>query len=93
MVALWNGGINKVLQFEKVMEMPVARKIFTLTPRELLGPLNDVEGKFAPPKLFAAGTMEIPLQRPRVAVIGSRKASPGGLDAAVRMQRHSSERE
>ncbi len=63
----------------------MAQKVSTLTPEQLLGPLNDVESKFAPPKLFAAGPMEIPLPRPRVAIIGSRKAFAEGLDAAVRI--------
>ncbi|OLD11621.1 MAG: DNA processing protein DprA [Crenarchaeota archaeon 13_1_40CM_3_52_10] len=54
----------------------------TVTSERLLGPLNDVERKFAPPRLFVSGPMEIPLPRPRVAIVGSRKASSRGLDAA-----------
>jgi len=54
-----------------------------LTPEELLGPLNDVERRFAPAKLFTAGPMEIPLPRPRVAIVGSRMASEKGLDTAA----------
>ncbi len=57
------------------------------TPEQLLGPLNDVEEKFAPRTLFAAGRMEIPLPRPRVAIIGSRKASTKGLDVTARITR------
>jgi len=49
---------------------------------QLVGPLNDVEKKFAPKKLYVAGQLPIPLPSPRVAVIGSRKASPQGLYAA-----------
>src|SRR5207244_3032803 len=49
---------------------------------ELLGPLNDVEKKYAPLKLFASGPMEIPVPRPRLAIIGSRKASGRSLDVA-----------
>ncbi len=51
----------------------MGQKISVLTPEQLLGPLNDVESKFAPPKLYAAGPMETPLPRPRTAIIGSRK--------------------
>src|SRR5438093_1508358 len=62
-----------------LMKTPTELKITTLPPETLLGPLNDVEEKYAPPKLFAAGPMELPLPRPRVAIIGSRKASAKGL--------------
>ena len=53
------------------------------TAEDLLGPLNDVETKFAPPRLFVAGPMEIPIPRPRVAIVGSRNASSKGLDTAA----------
>lgn len=57
---------------------------FTLTTEELLGrPLNDVEEKFAPKTLFVVGKMQIPLPRPRVSIVGSRKASPEGLEASA----------
>jgi DNA processing protein len=64
------------------MEPPIRQQFSTVTPEHLLGPLNDVERKFSPLKLFTAGPMEIPLPKPRVAIIGSRKASSNGLDAA-----------
>jgi DNA processing protein len=67
-------------------------KIRTLTPVELLGPLNDVERKNAPSTLFSSGPMEIPLRTPRVAIIGSRKASPKGLNAAAHIARVLSKR-
>jgi DNA processing protein len=57
----------------------VRQKLSTLSPEELLGPLNDVERKFAPREIFTAGPMETPLARPRVAIVGSRKASTTGL--------------
>src|SRR5712664_3096731 len=62
---------------------PKETQIRTLTPLELLGPLNDVERKYAPSTLFSAGPMEIPLPSPRVAIIGSRKASAKGLSTAA----------
>src|SRR5713101_497887 len=58
-------------------------QIRTLTPLELLGPLNDVERKYAPSTLFSAGPIEIPPPSPRVAIIGSRKASAKGLSTAA----------
>src|SRR6266566_9443016 len=65
-----------------MMGISAKPKISVLTPEELLGPLNDVERKYAPLKLFASGPMEIPVPRPRSAIIGSRKASGKGLDVA-----------
>jgi DNA processing protein len=64
------------------MENSMRQKFPLVTPEDLLGPLNDVEKKFSPLGLFTAGPMEIPLPKPRVAIIGSRKASSKGLDAA-----------
>ncbi len=49
---------------------------------ELLGPLNEVEKKNAPARLFVAGHPEILRVGPRVSVVGSRKASKKGLDTA-----------
>jgi DNA processing protein len=54
---------------------------------ELVGPLNDIEKKFAPKELYVEGNLEIPLRSPRSAVIGSRKASPEGLRAAFEITR------
>src|SRR5438445_9843782 len=65
-----------------MMGISAKPRISVLTPEELLGPLNDVEKKYAPLKLFASGPMEIPVPRPRLAIIGSRKASGKSLDVA-----------
>ena len=60
----------------------------TLTTEELLGRrLNDVEEKYAPKTLCVRGKMLIPLPRPRVSIVGSRKASPDGLEASARIAR------
>ncbi len=48
-----------------MMGISAKPKISVLTPEELLGPLNRVERKYAPLKLFASGPMEIPVPRPR----------------------------
>lgn len=58
------------------------KKLSTLTPAELLGPLNDVERRYAPGRLYVAGDYTLPLPRPRVAIVGSRKASQEGLGTA-----------
>jgi DNA processing protein len=54
--------------------------IFTYTFEDLLGPLNDVETKNAPKRLYVAGKLPIPLPGPRLSVIGSRGASSEGLE-------------
>jgi DNA processing protein len=54
-----------------------------VTPDKLLGRrLNDIEGKFAPDTLYAAGPMDIPLPKPRVSIVGSRDASAEALASA-----------
>ncbi len=58
------------------------KKPSTYTLEKLIEPLNDIEKKFAPQQLYVAGQLPIPLPSPRVAVIGSRKASSKGLNAA-----------
>ena len=55
------------------------------TPEELLGPLNDVERKRCPKKLFVAGDKTLFDIHPRVAVVGSRKASSDGINRAERI--------
>jgi|SRR5467141_1842426 len=79
--SLWNEGTLKLPH----QTSPEKTRIRTLTPLELLGPLNDVERKYAPSTLFSAGPMELPLPRPRVAIIGSRKASAKGLNTAAQI--------
>jgi DNA processing protein len=60
------------------MEQPIR----TCTISELVRPLNDVEEKHAPKQVYIAGKLPIPLTSPRVAIIGSRKASQQGLEVA-----------
>ena len=70
------------------MELRQGGESAALTPEMLLGPLNDVEQKYAPPKLFVAGPMEIPLPSPRASIVGSRRASEKGLAAASEIARY-----
>ena len=66
-----------------MMEMIKGTEFFSMQVEELLGrPLNDIEEKFAPKELYVKGPMDIPLPRPKVSIIGSRKASQDGLDNA-----------
>jgi DNA processing protein len=62
--------------------MQLGMKYSSYSLEELLGPLNEVERKYAPKRLFVSGELPIPLPSPRSAIIGSRKASPEGLKAA-----------
>ncbi len=52
---------------------------------ELLGPLTELERRNAPARLFVAGDRALLDGRPRVAVVGSRQASPEGLRRAARV--------
>ena len=72
-----------VRRVRRMTESPIKHKISLLTPEQLLGPLNDVEKKYAPLRLYTAGSLQTPLPRPRAAIIGSRKASERGLDIAT----------
>lgn len=56
-------------------------------PIELLGPLNAVEEKNAPDRLFLAGDRSLLEQGVRVSVVGSRKASPEGIKRATALAR------
>lgn len=51
----------------------------SLTAEDLLGPLNDVEEKYAPARLYIAGDRRLLSSGPRVSVIGSRGASAEGV--------------
>ncbi|MBK8095463.1 MAG: DNA-protecting protein DprA [Planctomycetes bacterium] len=51
----------------------------------LLWQLNEQERKFAPDHLFVAGDADLLRAGPCVAIVGSRKASPAGLDRARKL--------
>ena len=53
-----------------------------VTPDELVGPLNDIEKKFAPPYLFIKGNRKLIDIHPRVSIIGTRHPSEGGINNA-----------
>jgi DNA processing protein len=57
------------------------------TAEELLGPLNDLEEKHAPKRLFIAGDPSLLDAGPRVAIVGMRKPSPEGLRRAEELSR------
>jgi DNA processing protein len=58
-----------------------------VTPTDVLGPLNDVESKYAPQTLYLAGDRDLLRRGPRVSVVGSRKASEEGLRRARALAR------
>jgi len=54
-----------------------------VAPGQLLGrELSGAERGYAPRELYVEGALGLPLGGPRVAVIGTRRPSPAGLDAA-----------
>jgi DNA processing protein len=63
-----------------------ASKPTTFFPDELLGPLNDVERRFAPPRLYVRGDRSV-LDAPRVAVVGTRRPSQEGTARTRRLVR------
>jgi DNA processing protein len=72
--------------------MPIAECV-TVTPADVLGPLNEIEAKYAPPQLFLAGDRTLLKWGPRVSLVGSRKASKEGLQRARRLARTLVERD
>src|ERR1700747_1590167 len=59
--------------------------IRSVTPLQLLGPLANQELKFAPTQLCVRGRLQLPLLHPRVAIVGTRRPSVGGLRLASRV--------
>ena len=57
----------------------------SVSPQDLLGPLNEVEQKNAPKVLYVAGDTRILEEGARVSIVGSRKASPEGLRRASKL--------
>lgn len=57
------------------------------SPAELLGPLDEVESKHAPEKLWVQGDTSLLTQGARVSIVGSRKASAIGLRRAAKLSR------
>ena len=58
-----------------------------LPTAELLGPLNEVERKHAPPRLFFAGDRSLLTRGARVSIVGSRQASEHGRGTADALAR------
>ena len=63
----------------------------TATPAEILGQLNEVEEKYAPPQLHLYGDLSLLRRGPRVSIVGSRKASDKGLERASSLARQMAE--
>ena len=65
--------------------MPAYQSNPEISPEDLLGPLNEVEQQFAPKRLFVIGDRDILTEGSRVAIVGSRDASPDGLRRASKL--------
>ena len=55
------------------------------TPKDILGPLNDVEQKNAPKELFISGDVDLLRVGRRVSVVGSRMVSDPGVKRARKL--------
>jgi DNA processing protein len=58
-----------------------------LRTREVLGPFGPVEEKNAPDVLYTAGDTSLLTEGSRVAIVGSRKATPDGIKRAQAVTR------
>lgn len=58
-----------------------------VTVEELVGPLNEVEQRFAPGRVFFAGDPGILSRGARVSIVGTREPSPQGLARAKKLAR------
>ena len=65
----------------------MATEVRCVTPKELLGPLDEVEQKNAPECLYVAGDTSLVTTRARVSIVGSRRASDIGLRRAGKLAR------
>lgn len=54
-------------------------------PEELLGPLNEVEKKYAPEQLFLKGNLQLFEEGPRVSIVGSRNPSEQGHKDTIKL--------
>jgi len=59
-----------------------------ITTEELLGSLNEFEQVKLPQELYYAGRLILARKSPRIAIVGSRAASPGGLELAAKLAEH-----
>lgn len=69
---MWSGRKSPINMSETI----------TISPEELLGPLNEVERKNAPAVLYMAGDPERFWGSPRVSVVGTRKPTKDGVERA-----------
>ena len=64
----------------KIIDMVTAKeRPISITVEGLLGRPLMLKKKFSSTNLYVKGSIQIPLPRPRVSIVGSRKASPEGL--------------
>ena len=58
-----------------------------IRPEDVLGPLNEQENRHKPEALYLEGDRSLLLHRPKVSIVGSRKASEDALKRAARLAR------
>lgn len=58
-----------------------------VSAQELLGPLNEIEQKYAPARLFISGLIPLPLPKPRLAIVGTREPTDSAVEVAIELAR------
>ncbi len=61
------------------MDINSKKDIKSITADQLIGPLNDVEEKYAPKTLFFKGNFNIVDEAPRISIIGTRDPTEKGI--------------
>lgn len=74
-------------QFRKITRGVPSPEVVEFAPEDLLGPLNAVERKHAPQKLYVIGDEGLLRAGRRVSVVGSRKASSASLKRSRKLAR------
>ncbi|MCL2475977.1 DNA-processing protein DprA [Candidatus Bathycorpusculum sp.] len=60
----------------------------THTINDIIGPLNEIEKKSTPIQVYTSGKIPLPLTTRRVAIVGSRKASPEGISETKKIAKY-----
>lgn len=83
MAKVLKGIDSKIIDMVTAKERPIS-----ITVEGLLGrPLNDVEKKFSP-TMYVKGSIQIPLPRPRVSIVGLRKLHQKDLETVQQLQKN-----
>ncbi len=74
-------------EFQRLAERAFEADPDGVRPEDVLGPLNAEEQKYKPAALYLAGDRSLLLRRPKVSIVGSRRATDDALRRAARLAR------